>query len=561
MLSRKILIILLVIASILTTVLTFAWRYYLATTQEISAPGGTYTEGLIGQPQYFNPVFALSDVDQDVTSLVFSGLMRVNEKGELVPDLAESFTISENGKVYDFYLRKNISWHDGQLFTSDDVYFTFQLLKNPDTNSPLKANYENVEVTKETTHHVRFTLPSPYAFFLHTMTIGILPYHHLRDIPPNDLLNHRFNLAPIGTGPFQVKKLLPREEHNGEVLEYHSVILEQNPSYYFQKPYLENVVFVFYSPPFQHEKLVKAYRRGEIDGISTVANEVRDSLKHTNIKLNYLRIPEMKSVFFNLRSKSPLRQEIIRAILDKAIDKRDLLDETTQIGYLITGPLLDPLPEEQEGASAAQSLGTIQAILEEQGWKENENGIREKDGEQLAFKLITDEESENIAIASRLAATWKKLGCAVTVSSYPQQEFYIEYIEPRNYDAVLLTVNLGSDPDQYPLWHSSQIEKRISFNFSNISDVDLDTALEDARRLFRDPNDPENTRLREREKLYNEFQENLLNKHPALFLYSPYYVYGVSREVRGIKAEVITKPSDRFASITTWAVKTERVPK
>ena len=106
---------------------SYGWRH----TSVYPKMGGSYTEALIGTPQYINPIFAATnDVDQDLVRLIFSGLLQYNENLELVPDLAESYSISADQKVYTFRLKENLLWHDGKELSAHDVVYTFSTIQD-----------------------------------------------------------------------------------------------------------------------------------------------------------------------------------------------------------------------------------------------------------------------------------------------------------------------------------------------------------------------------------------------------------------------------------------------
>ncbi len=549
MFLKKRIIVVLTLCTVLLVLIASYNTWYFKTTIEIPIEGGTYAEGLVGQPKYLNPVFAVTDTDQDITSLVFSSLLKVDQKGEFVPDLAKSWEISDNGKQYDFFLKENIPWHDGELFTVDDVYFTIAVLQHPDTPSPLKANFANVAMEKVDPYHIRFRIPSPYAYFLHNLTIGILPYHVLKDLPPAQLITHDFNIKPIGTGPFKFKELVPDEKGSG----FSSIRLVRNDSYFLQKPYIQDVVFSFFPATID---LINAYQRRVIDGIASLAPSDADDVSKTNIILHQYHIPEVQTVFFNLLSTSPVRDLDVRHALASAIDKVSLLHTSlADQGVLVDGPLLTPIEDpdllaKQQG----MTLASLQALLEEKGWKENpETGIREKNGEPLTFSLFLSSSTEDITTATTLVDQWQKIGVQVDLSIFSPRTLYQDYILTKNYDALLTKVNVGLDKDQYPLWHSSQRNVVGSFNFSNYSDIEVDRILQNARRIL----DPI-----KREESYTRFEEILAEDVPAIFLYSPYYLYGVDRKVQGIQEQrMLTKPSDRFNTIVQWSVVSKRVPK
>ncbi|MCX6022091.1 MAG: ABC transporter substrate-binding protein, partial [Chloroflexi bacterium] len=169
--------------------------------------GGRLVEGVAGGPSTLNPLLAqFNDADKDISSLVFSGLTRLSPNGELVPDLAQRWDIEDGGRRYRFVLRDGVRWHDGIPFTADDVVFSFKMIQAKDFpgSTDLAALWKDVGIAKKDDLTVEFTLPQPYAPFLSTTTLGIVPVHLLRDVRPADLTRAPFNANPIGAGPYRL---------------------------------------------------------------------------------------------------------------------------------------------------------------------------------------------------------------------------------------------------------------------------------------------------------------------------------------------------------------------
>lgn len=185
----------------------FLVNLYTSQRKEVPAYGGTYSEALVGQPQFINPILAVSDVDRDLSKLVYSGLVGYDEDGNLVMDLAESYS-TKDGKEYIFKLRRNVFWHDGKPFNVDDVVFTVNAILNPDYGSPLRSVWQGVKVEKIDDYTVKFILDNPYAMFLETLTVGILPRHIWESMNPKNIILSPINLTPVGTGPFKVDKII-----------------------------------------------------------------------------------------------------------------------------------------------------------------------------------------------------------------------------------------------------------------------------------------------------------------------------------------------------------------
>ena len=163
--------------------------FYDKNTEINPGIGGKYTEGVVGSPRFINPLYAqVSDVDRSLVEIIFSGLMQYDNQGKITPDLAEGVEIKDDGKIYEVYLKKGLSWHDGQPISIDDVIFTVKTIQNSDYKSPLRGNYMGVEVEKINEEGVRFKLKTPYAGFIERLTFKILPKHIWENISPQTFL-------------------------------------------------------------------------------------------------------------------------------------------------------------------------------------------------------------------------------------------------------------------------------------------------------------------------------------------------------------------------------------
>jgi peptide/nickel transport system substrate-binding protein len=217
------------------------WFVVLSSPGGATAPasGGHYVEGVTHAPERMNPLFASGNpTDADVTSLVFSGLVRLDSSGIPQPDLAERWEITGNGQSYVFHLRHGVAWHDGESFSADDVVFTFKAIMDPafKGDARLAQLMQGVVVTARDAFTVEFKLEQAYAPFLAYMTVGILPEHLLSGLDANQLFNAEFNSHPIGTGPYRFR----RHTANG-------VELETNDTYYLGPPHISTFEFRTYT--------------------------------------------------------------------------------------------------------------------------------------------------------------------------------------------------------------------------------------------------------------------------------------------------------------------------
>ena len=182
-------IVLVILGVILAGVLL---SYQAVGLEEIFVPasGGTLVEAMAGRPLDLNPLFASNNpVDRDISALIFEGLSRYDETGQLVPNLATGWNVSLDGLVYTFWIRQDVRWQDGISFTADDVLYTVGILQDPGYTGPpdLAELWRTVEVTKVNRFTVTFSLQEPFAPFLDYTTIGILPIHVLQGVSASQL--------------------------------------------------------------------------------------------------------------------------------------------------------------------------------------------------------------------------------------------------------------------------------------------------------------------------------------------------------------------------------------
>jgi len=548
----------LLVALIAVSLLAVLVRFVGQHVVEIPTAGGEYREATVGGPHFINPILTASnDVDLDIVKLVFSGLMRTDSTGQLVPDLAESYELSADGLVYTFAIRPGIEWHDGTALTSGDIAATISYIKDPAWKSPLIAHFRDVTVETPDLYTVVFYLQEPFAPFLSLLTVGVLPEHLWQDIKPENATRAELNVKPIGTGPFRFRNFT--KDKKGAIRSY---TLERHERYYGHPPYLDSVTFHFYT---DFAEAVETFTSRKVDGLSFLPLEFRDDVGEMRTAMTYtLRLPQYTAIFLNQKHNDLLRNRNVRKALALAIDKEEILRETLgDNGVPAHGPILPgfvgfhpDIKKYRYDPAAATDL------LEEAGWEVGEDGLRrqdlrddkekEKDDEPqltlLQVTLVTVDTQENIRVAQIIKRKWEGVGVKTELDITPASKIQSDRIRPRDYDALLYGEILGPDPDPYPFWHSSQGENG-GLNLSSFSNRRTDEVLEQARST----NDDE-----ERTRLYREFQDILAEEVPAIFLYSPTYTYVVSRKVMGIGATTVFAPADRFTDVTDWYIETKR---
>ncbi|MFH2062698.1 MAG: ABC transporter substrate-binding protein [bacterium] len=533
---------------------TIGIRFVASHIKDAPADGGQYIEASVGGPRFVNPILAFSnDVDLDITKLVFSGLIKTDNRGTLVPDLAESFAVDEDGKTYTFVLREGVTWHDGAPFSASDVAATFGFIKDPSFKSPLFSQFRNVEVETPDERTVVFRLKEPFAPFLSLLTVGIMPIHLWQEVIPENASRAELNVKPIGTGPFRFKSFT--KDKKGAIRSY---TLSRNNEFYGQQPHLSEMTFVFY-PDFDQAAEELLQRR--VDGLSFLPLEYRESADRiSSIRTYTFQLPQYTAIFFNQDRNQALKSKAVRQALAMAIDKDTVLSETLGYdGIPVHGPILPGFvgfyPEIKRYRQDLEAAGKL---LDNEGWTKGDDGIRSKklagaDGEKvdtpLSITLTTVDAKENITVAQTIQRMWEALGIRVETELVPSSRIQQDKLRPRDYGALLYGEILGPDPDPYPFWHSSQSENG-GLNLSKFSNRRADELLEQARST----NDAE-----KRTALYQKFQDILADEIPAIFLYSPNYTYAVDKRVKGIETTTIFTPADRFTDLANWYVKTKKV--
>jgi peptide/nickel transport system substrate-binding protein len=508
------------------------------------AEGGLYSEGLVGSMNRLNPLLDYANpADQDINRLIFSGLIRFDDRGNPQPDLAEKWAVSLDGLVYNFTLRPDALWHDGEALTTADIVFTTNFLAHADTPIPenLRELWQSIEVVAFDELNMQFRLSEAFAPFLDYLAFGVLPEHLLRDTQPLDLSNSPFNLSPIGTGSYTFGEILIED---GQIA---GVVLEAFENHYFERPFIDQIIFRYFE---NSEVAYQAYLEGEILGISDVSEALLPSvLQDDTLNIYSSRLPKLSIVLLNLNKSSvPFFQEVeVRQALLQGVNRQKLIDAyLSGQGFVADGPILPGTWAYNENM-AKVSFDSDQAvsILKAAGYTIPAEGgaIRSKDGIRLSFELVHPDTELHGQVAESIQENWAKLGVSVELVAVDYAILLSDYLETGNYDAALVDLNLARtpDPDPYPFWH--QAEANGGQNYSRWDDRRASEYLEQARVSI-----SQNQRTR----LYRNFQTHFSIEMPALPLYYPIYNYALSAQVQGVSVGPLLQSSDRLANINEW---------
>jgi peptide/nickel transport system substrate-binding protein len=515
---------------------------------EVPDYGGSLTEGVIGSPRFINPVLSSSDIDKDLTSLVYSGLLKVDSEGSLVPDLADSYTISADNLTYTFILKDNLYFQDGTRLTTDDVVFTVEKAQDPDLKSPREANWTGVKVEKIDDKTISFTLKQPYSPFIQNMTLGILPKHIWSKASNEEFPFSEYNTKPVGTGPYKIDYIT--YSGSGLPSEYHLTSFDK---YILGKAYVTKLVIKSYQ---NQNDLISSYKNGNIESLHGVSPKELPQLKVKSDEIILSPLPRIFGIFFNQNVATVFLNKEVRQALDVAADKQAIVNSILGgYGQVIDSPvpLTTIAPKNTATSSETDRITEARAILEKAGWKQNDSGIYQKKDKKgtvtLSFSISTGDADELKNTAYLLQREWEAMGAQVDVKIFGIGELNQNIIKPRKYDALLFGEVVGRDMDLYPFWHSSQ---RVTpgLNIALYTNLKADKILENLRKTT----DPET-----QQNYFASLNKEIKNDTPAVFTYSPYFIYVVPKKVKNVGMGTLTNSSERFSNIANWYIETNNV--
>ncbi len=506
--------------------------------------GGIYTEALVGQFSRLNPILDMNNqADKDVDRLLFNGLVRFDSSGLPQPDLAETWSYSSDGTRFTFSLRANAYWHDGQPVTTQDVVYTMGLLREESQIIPadLRAFWSEIQVSALSDTIIEFALPEAFSPLLDYLSVPLLPSHLLGNLTLAELVDHPFNTAPVGTGPYKFSRFLVKDGVTS------GVDLLPNEDYYLGRPYIDEVVFQYY--PSMREAWT-AYQGGEVDGLAGVSNDILpEVLAEPGLNLFSTREPRLSMVFLNLdnSAKDFLQDPEFRQALMLAINRQTILDKVMSgQGILAHGPILtgswayyaDQGSYPFDPDLASQKIAALGIARGETGTLVTAEGV------EVRLVLLSPDDELHTQIAEYIKQGWESVGVAVDVLSMPYAEV-VAKLDARDYDAALVEIDLSGtpDPDPYPFWAQSQAQS--GQNYSQWNNRSASEYLEQARVS----ND-----YTLRAKLYRNFQILFHEQLPSLPLFYPVYNYAVRNTILDVTIGPIYEVSDRLNNLNTWFI-------
>ncbi len=509
------------------------------TTTTVPTAGGSYTEGVVGQPEYVNPVTASSETDLDIVKMVYSN----------VPDIADSITPSADGRTWTVHLKPDLHWQDGAQLTSDDVIFTVESIQNPDAQSPLAANWQGVTANRVSELEVKFTLPTPYAFFKDNLkNLYIIPKHIFSDVPPGNWRLSDYNLKPIGSGPYEFVSYTRNPD--GFISSYQ---LAAWSSSFGKKPLISQFSFAFYH---NENDLIQAFNNGSTDGFAPASPmDLGDITRPYN--LASMRTTDYYALFLNQSIGEALQESAVRSALSSAIDRNALVADALGGNGIPDG---GPIPPDAAYYSPAAGIPTSSAsvastTLDGAGWKLGIDGNRSKNigttTIPLQITITVPDIDFLVKTAQMIQGDWQAVGIPTAIATDSPDTIINDVVNNRNYEALLFGNILGPSSDLYSFWDSAE---RFSpgLNLAAYDNPAVDGLINAARTTMNEAS---------RTQDFATAQSDIARDNPAIFLYSTNDLSVTGKNVYGITTTTLSDPSDYFREVPSWYLETARTLK
>ncbi len=454
---------------------------------------------------------------------------------EMIPRLAERWTISPDKMRFRFFLKKGVRWSDGPEFTADDIIYSFRVLKDPKTaNSHVKVYYLDVQsVEKIDRYTVEFLYSRPYYLALEFCGgMPVVPKHIFDD--GTDFNTHKNNRLPIGTGPFKFQKWETGKR----------IILEANENYWGRKPGIKKII---YKIVMEQNVALQMLKKGELDVVALreiqwVRQTGSPKFTENFYKLKYYQ-PNFRYIGWN--AKRPFFSDSrVRLALGHLINRKAILDKLMfGLGEMVTGNFYIFSKYYNKNVKQVEyDPEKGKRLLSEAGWRDTDNdGILDRDGRKFSFTFMIPSGTEfSERLASILKEDFSKVGIEMDIRKY-EWAVFVNKLHNREFDAVTLAWGLGYSGDPYQLWHSSQAEK--GSNFCNFINSEADDIMDKARVEFDES---------KRVKLYHRFHEIIYDEQPYTFLFAKPTLAAISKRFDNVKVHVTG------LNIDEWIVRLEK---
>jgi peptide/nickel transport system substrate-binding protein len=481
------------------------------------AYGDAIVDGSIGDVSGFISAVTSDQPSHAAAGFVFNGLVRYDKNLKLEGELAESWEVSKDGKKITFRLRKNVRWHDGAPFTSDDVLFTYRKMIDPKTPTAYAEDFKQVSrVSAPDPHTFIAEYDKPFSPALASWGMHILPKHLLDTYP--DISKSPLNKKPVGTGPFRFL-----EWKTGE-----KVVFEENPDYFEGRPYISRVVVRVIPDP---ATMFLELKSGGIDymGMTPLQFTRQTETVEFRNSFNKYRYLSFGYTYLGFRLSHPFfSDKRVRQAMAHAINKKEIIDGVLfGLGQEATGPYKPGTwAYNPDVKKFPFDPGKAKALLVEAGWKPGTDGTLEKDGKKFLFAALTNAGNESRAkTAAIIQQNLAAVGIRMEIRTVEWAAFINEFVKKRKFDALILGWTIPQDPDLFDIWSSTKTGPD-ELNHIGFANAEVDRLLEQGRRTFD---------MDQRKKAYFRIQEILADEQPIVFLYVPDALQAIHKRFRGIE--------------------------
>ena len=499
--------------------------------------GDTRIEASIGNVSGLIPNITSDSASHEVGNFMYNGLVTLGRNLEIVPELAKSWEFSKDCLTLDFTLNEGVKWHDGKPFTAADVVFTFETTMDAKTPSPYKSDFQDVDkVEARGPNQVRVTYKRPYAKALLSWGLAMLPRHlleqwvkdgKLREAPQNWT-------APVGTGPYRFKEMKSGDK----------VVVVANQDYFKGPPRMSRIVYRII--PSQATIFLELKAKS-VDVASLTALQYQRQTEYPAFEKSYnkFRYPGTGYTYLGFNLKDPrFADRRVRRAFAHAINKQELLDGVVLgLGREATGPFRPGTwAENPDVKGLPYDPKRATALLAEAGWKErNGDGLLVKDGVPFTFELLTNQgNDERKKVAEIIQAKLREIGVGVDIRILEWAALLKEHIKKRQFQAIILGWGTSPDPDQYVVWHSSQMGPD-QLNHISYANPDADALLEAGRSSCVQA---------DRVRYYRRLHQVLADDQPLVFLYWRDSLPVVASRIHG----VLPGPAGIGWNFTDWFV-------
>ena len=496
-------------------------------------PRTTLREGVVGSIRELTPVTLGSRAERLVGGLVFSGLVRLGPGNRYLPDLASTWQVSSDGRTWTFTIREDARWHDGLPVTSADVLATVRVMRGVGSSATASGAWADVTVAAVDNRTVRFTLATPVAGVLEAATQPLLPAHLVDAVSPADIGSTSYARAPVGTGPYRVVSI----DSTAAVLERPTVGVGSEAP--------RRIEVRFYDTP---DALAAAFRSGEVDAAEGLPPSTRSTAMAAEVTAVSYPTTTLTSVVLNLRPDHPeLRTAAVRQALLAGIDRARIVGEALGGDARVAATLVPPESwafDARGAGSTAFSRKVAATGLSRATWTRAKDGWHApKAKKPFAIELLVPDMASNPtlgAVGAQVAADWRALGLKVTLVSLPPVDL-VARVRGGQFDAAVIDIGFGIEPDLYGLLASSQATSRGG-NIAGLQDPAIDKLLIDARR-------PAPTA--DREAAWRALEAALASSVPLLPIAWRDDVV-LQRGIAGVSPRLVSSPGGRFWDVLAW---------